>query len=448
MSKLGNYLVPAIGGTAVLMGGAYLAAGVFAPADRLDVSGFAVSQPVIAPAPEAPAPAEVAEAAPEAEAEAPAQVAEAAPVEAPNPADILLGGGPELIQAAAPSAPEGGFGLGRPALEEEIAAWDIDVRPDGLGLPEGAGDVWTGEEVFVAKCAVCHGDFGEAVGRWPQLAGGQGTLKRDDPVKTIGSYWPYLSTVYDYVYRAMPFGEAQSLTPDEVYAITAYLLYVNDLVEDDFELSHENFAEVRLPNEDNFFMDDRAETELAAFSAAPCMSDCTDGPVEITMRSMVLDVTPDSGVVTEAAVEETPAEEAAPTETAAAEAPAEEAPATETEATEPEAEAVAALDPALVAEGEKVFRACASCHQVGDGARNRSGPVLTGIVGHPIGAVEGFRYSGAMEEKAGETWTEENLAAFLADPKGWLPGTKMSFRGLRSDEEIQAVIAYLASTGE
>ncbi|MEL6957404.1 MAG: c-type cytochrome [Pseudomonadota bacterium] len=209
-------------------------------------------------------------------------------------------------------APTGlSLGLGRTATDAEVAAWDIDVRPDGLGLPEGAGDVWMGEEIYIAKCAMCHGDFGEAVGRWPVLAGGHGTLADEDPVKTIGSYWPYLSTVYDYVNRAMPFGEAQSLSADEVYAITAYLLYLNDMVDDDFELSHENFADIRLNNEDNFFMDDRAETELVAFSAEPCMSDCKDS-VEITMRATVLDVTPEDDLVEE---EDEAANQSAPTVT-------------------------------------------------------------------------------------------------------------------------------------
>ena len=196
-----------------------------------------------------------------------------------------------LIVASAPAF-AAGFDLGRPATPEEIAAWDIDVRPDGLGLPEGSGDVWTGEELFTERCAVCHGDFGEAVGRWPVLAGGQDSLTRDRPVKTIGSFWPYLSTVWDYVHRAMPFGDAQSLTDDEVYAITAYLLYLNDLVDDDFTLSNENFQEVRLPNEPNFYMDDRAEVELGLFSGDVCMENCKDN-VEITMRAAVLDVTPE-----------------------------------------------------------------------------------------------------------------------------------------------------------
>ncbi|MEM6277746.1 MAG: hypothetical protein AAF714_12475, partial [Pseudomonadota bacterium] len=142
--------------------------------------------------------------------------------------------------------------------------------------------------------------------RWPVLAGGQDTLAEEHPVKTIGSYWPYLSTVYDYINRAMPFGNAQSLSDDEVYAITAYLLYLNDLVDDDFELSHENFTDVAMPNEPNFYLDDRAETEFSVFTGEPCMIDCRE-PVQISMRAAVIDVTPeeDEGAGDEG--EETPA---------------------------------------------------------------------------------------------------------------------------------------------
>lgn len=182
--------------------------------------------------------------------------------------------------------------LGRPATAEEIAAWDIDVRPDGKGLPDGQGDVTTGEQVFAERCASCHGDFAEGVDRWPVLAGGFQTLHSDRPVKTIGSYWPYLSTVWDYVNRAMPFGDAQSLTPDEVYAITAYLLYANDLVDDEFVLSKDNFTEVRLPNEANFIEDSRPDTPMLS-DGAPCMSNCKTN-VTVTMRARVLDVTPDT----------------------------------------------------------------------------------------------------------------------------------------------------------
>jgi len=187
----------------------------------------------------------------------------------------------------------GSLNLGRPATEAEIKAWDIDVRPDGVGLPKGTGNVADGETVFGEKCAACHGEFGEGVDRWPVLAGGQDTLTGERPVKTIGSYWPYLSTVYDYVYRAMPFGEAQSLTADEVYAITAYLLYMNDIVEDeDFTLSDENFGSIKLPNEANFFEDPRPDTPGLS-TAEPCMTDCKP-EATITMRARVLDVTPDA----------------------------------------------------------------------------------------------------------------------------------------------------------
>jgi len=187
----------------------------------------------------------------------------------------------------------GPLNIGREATSAEVSAWNIDVRPDGQGLPEGSGTVAWGEEVFTEKCASCHGDFGEGVDRWPVLAGGQGTLADEDPVKTIGSYWPYLSTVFDYVYRAMPFGEAQSLEANEVYAITAYILYLNDIVDDEeFELSKSNFLQHRLPNENGFFADPRLETPIAVNKKA-CMKDCVPGVAKIVMRARTLDVTPD-----------------------------------------------------------------------------------------------------------------------------------------------------------
>lgn len=203
---------------------------------------------------------------------------------------------PALAADAPLPAHDGAFKLGRVATGDEIAAWDMDVRPDGLGLPVGKGNVADGEVLYTDNCAVCHGDFGEGVGRWPVLAGGQDTLTDDRPVKTIGSYWPYLSTVYDYVRRAMPFGNARSLSDDDVYAITAYLLYLNDVVVDeDFELSNENFSDIHMPNEENFIPDGRTQEAHYAKDKEPCMTDCKPGPVEITMRAQVLDVTPDAG---------------------------------------------------------------------------------------------------------------------------------------------------------
>ncbi len=325
------------------------------------------------------------------------------------------------------------FGLGRPALPDEIAAWDLDVRPDGTGLPVGSGDALTGEAVFADKCASCHGDFAEGVGNWPKLAGGEDTLADPDPVKTVGSYWPYLSTTWDYINRSMPFGDAQSLEADEVYAITAYILYSNFLVDDDFVLSNETFLDVEMPNADGFIVDDRAETEYPHWTGEPCMQDCK-GTVEITMRARVLDVTPQS--------EEEAATTAEPSETAPETA--------EQEVEQAVAEEAAAPDPELVAKGEKVFRKCKACHQVGDKAKNRVGPHLNGVVGRAAGSVDGFRYSSALETRAEEglVWTPEELSAFLASPKSYMKGTKMSFNGLRKDADLEAINAYLATFGE
>ena len=196
------------------------------------------------------------------------------------------------LLAASALAGDGKLGLGREATTEEVQAWNIDVRPDGQGLPVGKGTVSDGEQIYSDQCAACHGVFGEGVDRWPVLAGGSGTLKGDDPVKTVGSYWPYLSTVYDYIKRAMPFGNAQSLSNDDVYALTAYILYLNDVVSDEsFELSNENFASVKLPNEENFISDSRPDTATLK-KKEPCMSDCKP-EVKITGRARILDVTPD-----------------------------------------------------------------------------------------------------------------------------------------------------------
>lgn len=184
--------------------------------------------------------------------------------------------------------------LGRTALPEEIAAWDIDVRPDGMGLPPGQGSVEDGETIFADSCALCHGDFAEGVDRWPSLAGGIGTLGDADPDKTVGSYWPYLSTSFDYIRRAMPFGNAHSLTNDEVYATIAYILNMNDIIADDFVLSRETFLTVEMPNADGFILDDRDEIEVPQFSQAPCMVNCKADPPEITRHASILDVTPET----------------------------------------------------------------------------------------------------------------------------------------------------------
>ena len=321
-------------------------------------------------------------------------------------------------------AETGKLGLGRAALPTEIAAWDLDVRPDGTGLPVGSGDAITGETLFEDSCAICHGSFAEGVDNWPKLAGGEGTLADEDPLKTVGSYFPYLSTVWDYVNRSMPFGNAQSLSPDEVYAITAYILYSNDLIEDDFVLSNVTFHEVEMPNADGFVVDDRSKTEYSIWNGEPCMIACKSS-VEITMRARVLDVTP--GDETENAIAATDSDQVAKP-----------------------AVTVATVDPELIAAGEKIFRKCKSCHQVGEKAKNRSGPILNGIMGRAVGAVDGFRYSKAFKTLAesGLVWDEATLSEFLSNPKKFVKGTKMSFRGLKKDEDLAAIAAYLATFAE
>ncbi len=324
-----------------------------------------------------------------------------------------------LAALASPAFAEG-FGLGRPATEAEIAAWDLDVLPDGTGLPVGSGDALEGDELFQEHCAACHGVFAEGVDNWPELAGGEGTLADEDPVKTVGSYWPYLSTTFDYVRRSMPFGNAQSLTDNEVYAIVAYILYSNDLVDDDFVLSNENFLDVEMPNADGFIVDDRASVE-AHFIREPCMTDCKE-TVEITMRARVLDVTPEDE---------------------------ESAEATETAEITPAVAEVPGPDPEQIAAGEKAFKKCSACHQVGEGAKNRSGPHLNALFGRVAGSIDGFKYSKGMTEagEGGLVWDDTTLAEFLAKPRDYIQRTKMSFAGFRKEEDIGAVIAYLRSVG-
>jgi len=223
----------------------------------------------------------------------------------------------------------------------------VDVSKDGGMTWETARLAKPGEKMALTRFYLaCHGDFAEGVDNWPKLAGGWDTLADKDPLKTVGSYWPHLSTAWDYIYRSMPFGDAQSLEPDEVYAMVAYILYSNDLVDDDFVLSDENFAEFEMPNAAGFIIDDRVETEFSQWVGEPCMENCKDA-VEVTMRAMVLDVTP----------EEEGAEPAAA-------AVAEVEPAPVVEVVE-----VAAVDPELVKAGEKVFKKCKSCHQLGEGAK-------------------------------------------------------------------------------
>jgi len=167
------------------------------------------------------------------------------------------------------STPEGTFGFGRPAGAEEIAGWDSDVTSDGEGLPPGSGTVQEGKEIFARLGAKCHGAGGEGTEGVPALVGGQGTLDTDAPMKTVGSYWPYAPVLFDYIRRAMPADNPQSLTPDEVYALCAYLLFLNGIVPEDAVMDALKLPQVVMPNRDGFTSPDpRPDVANAADGAS------------------------------------------------------------------------------------------------------------------------------------------------------------------------------------
>jgi S-disulfanyl-L-cysteine oxidoreductase SoxD len=144
-----------------------------------------------------------------------------------------------------------GPGLGQPISAEDLAPWDINIQPDGAGLPPGSGTAATGAQIYSLKCVACHGDKGAGQPN-DRLVGGQGTLTELAQVRTIGSFWPNATTVFDYIRRAMPFQAPESLTNDEVYALTAYLLSLNGIIDEDDEMNARTLARVRMPNRDGF----------------------------------------------------------------------------------------------------------------------------------------------------------------------------------------------------
>jgi len=158
-----------------------------------------------------------------------------------------------LVVAASPARAD--FGLGRPPTAAEIVAWDIDVRADGQGLPPGNGSVAQGRAIYAEACAGCHGDKGQG-GLADRLAGGFGTLSQQNPVRTVGSFWPYATTLFDFVRRAMPFNQPATLTNDQVYAVSAYVLALNGIVPDDAVLDAASLPRIAMPNRDGFISPD------------------------------------------------------------------------------------------------------------------------------------------------------------------------------------------------
>ena len=161
-------------------------------------------------------------------------------------------GAAAIIAAASLAAETPHFG--QPITPEELAPWDISIGPDGAGLPPGRGTPKEGEAVYAANCQACHGEKG--AGRPNDtLVGGFGTIASARPaVKTIGSYWPYATTLFDYIRRAMPYQQNKSLTSDQIYAVSAYLLHLNGVIGADDALDAQSLPKVKMPNRDGFIL--------------------------------------------------------------------------------------------------------------------------------------------------------------------------------------------------
>ena len=163
-----------------------------------------------------------------------------------------------LTLAGAMLAESPKYGVGRAATPEEVKAWDISIPPDGTGLPEGSGTAVQGKEVYASKCAKCHGGQAQGGDEGP-LAGGHGTLRTPKPLKTVGSFWPYATTLFDYTRRAMPFKQPGTLTPNQVYAVVAHVLFLNGIIGETAVMDAKSLPQVKMPNRGGFVPDSRPD---------------------------------------------------------------------------------------------------------------------------------------------------------------------------------------------
>ncbi len=168
-----------------------------------------------------------------------------------------------VVVCSARAQTQGHYGVGRPATEAEIAGWNIDIGRNGENLPPGSGTVSHGQEVFAQQCAACHGEKGEG-GVGDRLVGGQGTVATPKPIKTVGSYWPYAPTLFDYIRRAMPQSAPQSLSNEDVYAVSAYILNMNGLLPADATLDAKTLSAIKMPNRNMFTGDPRPDVKNPA----------------------------------------------------------------------------------------------------------------------------------------------------------------------------------------
>jgi len=171
---------------------------------------------------------------------------------------LLAAAGASPVAAQMPT-----YGVGRAPTAEEVRAWDLTIPPDGRGLPPGNGTAARGKRIFAERCASCHGDQGEDP-KYRLLTGGRGTLTAAEPVQTIGSFWQYATTLWGYINRSQPYDEPGSLTADQVYAVTAYLLHVNGIIGEQDVLDARSLPQIRMPNRNGFVPDARPDVGKAA----------------------------------------------------------------------------------------------------------------------------------------------------------------------------------------
>ncbi len=158
------------------------------------------------------------------------------------------------------AAQTAGGGYGRSATAEEIERRGLTIFPNGAGLPAGSGNAAQGLKIYELRCVRCHNVRGEGrQGAYPALAGGLGSLGTKKPKKTVGSYWPYATTLWDHINRSMPFNQPRSLTPNDVYAVTAYILYLNGIVKETEQLDQKSLPAIKMPNRDGFIVDPRPD---------------------------------------------------------------------------------------------------------------------------------------------------------------------------------------------
>jgi S-disulfanyl-L-cysteine oxidoreductase SoxD len=173
------------------------------------------------------------------------------------------------LACATSAQAQGPYRIGRAATPAEIAGWSIDIDRYGNNLPPGSGSVNHGREVYDQQCVACHGAKGEG-GVGDRLVGGQGTLATPDPVKTVGSYWPYAPTLFDYIRRTMPQNAPESLSNDDVYAVSAYILHLNGLLPAEATVDAGTLSAIKMPNQKMFVGDPRPDVKNPE-----CMTGCS-----------------------------------------------------------------------------------------------------------------------------------------------------------------------------